>query len=105
MDRIFNIAGQCNSGKHYMLPVMARLPEVMRLIEDEACFVLHARRQSGKTTALRTLAKEIIREMALGTGALDLGVLFRGGKYAAEVKLNHYGMYWLKWADVRGRHT
>ena len=30
---------------------------------------------------------EIIREMALGSGRLDLGVLFRGGKYAVEVKL------------------
>jgi hypothetical protein len=30
-------------------------------------------------------AKEkIIREMALGKGALDLGVLFRGGKYAVK---------------------
>ena len=32
---------------------------------------------------------EIIREMALGKGALDLGVLFRGGKYAVEVKLKY----------------
>ena len=30
---------------------------------------------------------EIVREMALGKGALDLGVLFRGAKYAVEVKL------------------
>ena len=32
---------------------------------------------------------EIIREMALGKGALDLGVLFRGAKYAVEVKLRY----------------
>ena len=32
---------------------------------------------------------EIIREMALGKGALDLGVLFRGAKYAVEVKLKY----------------
>ena len=104
MGKIFNIAGPCNPGKHYMLPAMARLPEVMRLIEDEAYFVVHAQRQCGKTTALRALAKEInakgervamycsveiIREMALGKGALDLGVLFRGGKYAVEVKLKY----------------
>ena len=30
---------------------------------------------------------QIIREMALGKGALDLGVVFRGGKYPVEVKL------------------
>ena len=32
---------------------------------------------------------EIIREMALGKGALDLGVLFRSFKYAVEVKLRY----------------
>ncbi len=32
---------------------------------------------------------EIIREMALGKGALDLGVLFKGRKYAVEVKLRY----------------
>ena len=30
---------------------------------------------------------QIVREMALGSGRLDLGVHFRGGKYAVEVKL------------------
>ena len=30
---------------------------------------------------------QIIREMALGKGALDLGVVFRSGKYPVEVKL------------------
>ena len=32
---------------------------------------------------------QIIREMALGKGALDLGVLFRKAKYAVEVKLRY----------------
>ena len=32
---------------------------------------------------------QIIREMALGKGALDLGVLFRDGKYAVEIKLKY----------------
>ena len=59
MGKIFNIAGPCNPARHYMLPAMARLPEVIRLIEDEAYFVVHAQRQCGKTTALRALAKEI----------------------------------------------
>lgn len=35
MGKIFNIAGPCNPAKHYMLPAMARLPNVMRLIEDK----------------------------------------------------------------------
>ena len=59
MGKIFNIAGPCNPDKHYMLPAMARLPEVMRLVEDEAYFVVHAQRQCGKTTAFLALANEI----------------------------------------------
>ena len=59
MGKIFNIAGPCNPAKHYMLPAMARLPNVMRLIEDEAYFVVHAQRQCGKTTAFRTLVDDI----------------------------------------------
>jgi len=42
-----------------MLPALARLPEVRRLVGDEAYFVLHAPRQCGKTTAMQTLADEI----------------------------------------------
>ena len=59
MGKIFNIAGPCNPGKHYMLSAMARLPEVMRLVEDESYFVVHAQRQCGKTTAFLALANEI----------------------------------------------
>ena len=28
MERFFNIAGPCNPARHYMLPAMARLPDV-----------------------------------------------------------------------------
>jgi hypothetical protein len=41
-----------------MLPALRRLPEVGPLIEQESYFVLHAPRQVGKTTALRTLAEQ-----------------------------------------------
>jgi hypothetical protein len=59
MPRWFNVAGPCNAADHYMLPVMRRLPNVRRLIERKSYFVLHAPRQVGKTTALRTLANEL----------------------------------------------
>lgn len=59
MPRWFNVAGPCNATRHYMLPVMRRLPTVRRLIERESYFVLHAPRQVGKTTALLTLANEL----------------------------------------------
>jgi hypothetical protein len=39
-----------------MLPPLDRLPGVMRLVEEGNYFVLHAPRQSGKTTAIQALA-------------------------------------------------
>ena len=59
MGKFFNIAGPCNRERHYMLPATARVPNVMRLIEDEAYFVVHAQRQCGKTTAFRALVDDI----------------------------------------------
>ena len=58
-QRLFNIAGPCLEGEHYLLPTLARCPELARLIESKQYFVVHAARQSGKTTLLKALAAEI----------------------------------------------
>ncbi|MBI2569170.1 MAG: ATP-binding protein, partial [Candidatus Schekmanbacteria bacterium] len=47
-----------------MLPPEKRLPEVRGLIEQQLYFVIHAPRQSGKTTCFRTLAETLVREGA-----------------------------------------
>ncbi|MEN9934793.1 MAG: hypothetical protein RLZZ387_1372 [Chloroflexota bacterium] len=57
MARWFNVAGPCRPDIHYMLPATERLPEVMRLIDQQSYFVLHAPRQSGKTTAMLELGR------------------------------------------------
>ena len=59
MEKFFNTAGPCNPARHYMLPATARLPEVTRLIEREQYFAIHAARQSGKTTLLKGLVRDI----------------------------------------------
>ncbi|MFT3767047.1 MAG: ATP-binding protein [Minicystis sp.] len=59
MKRHFNTAGPCIEWMHYMVPPLRRLPEAPRLIEHFGYFVVHAPRQTGKTTALRALAKEL----------------------------------------------
>lgn len=59
MPRSFNTAGPCRADIDYMLPPTARLPHVMPLIEEQRYFVLHAARQTGKTTALLALAAEL----------------------------------------------
>lgn len=60
--RFFNTAGPCNPAWHYMLPAAERLPQARALIERGAYFVVHAPRQTGKTTTLRALAPELTAE-------------------------------------------
>ncbi|TNF23864.1 MAG: ATP-binding protein [Deltaproteobacteria bacterium] len=62
MTRYFNTAGPCDPDYDYMLPASARLPEARPLIDRRAYFVLHAPRQTGKTTTLRALARELTEE-------------------------------------------
>ncbi len=59
MARWFNISGPCKAYKHYMLPPTVRLPNLERLIRQESYFVIHAPRQTGKTTAILALAKQL----------------------------------------------
>lgn len=59
MSRWFNIAGPCKADKHYMLPPTSRLPDLEQIIAQESYFVIHAPRQTGKTTAMLALAKQL----------------------------------------------
>jgi hypothetical protein len=61
MARKFNTAGPCIDGDHYMLDPLARIEvdEVLELIADKRYFVLHAPRQTGKTTCLLALMKRL----------------------------------------------
>ncbi|MDR1612500.1 MAG: ATP-binding protein, partial [Planctomycetota bacterium] len=59
IPKYFNIAGPCVPGEHYMLPAVERLPKARQLAERKQYFVIHAARQSGKTTLLRALTREI----------------------------------------------
>jgi hypothetical protein len=57
--RFFQIGGPCVPGRHYMLPAGERLPDAHGLISRDEYFVVHAPRQSGKTTSLEALAHEL----------------------------------------------
>jgi len=59
MKKYFNIAGPCNPDKHYMIPSELRCRGIAELIEQEQYFVIHAARQSGKTTLLLDLVKRL----------------------------------------------
>jgi hypothetical protein len=64
--KTFNTAGPCLPTMHYMVPTAERLPELRSLVESSAYFVVHAPRQTGKTTTLMALCKELT---AAGTHA------------------------------------
>ena len=57
MPRFFNTAGPCFPEDHYMIDPLTRidLPDVEALIDQKRYFVLHAPRQTGKTTTLLAL--------------------------------------------------
>ncbi|WP_322763267.1 ATP-binding protein, partial [Frankia sp. Cr2] len=59
MGRRFNTAGPCLPAYHYMIPALGRLPEAPDLVAQMGYFVVHAPRQTGKTTTLRALAEEL----------------------------------------------
>ena len=62
MKKCFNIAGPCNKDEHYMLPPLQLIPEMMPLVQERQYFVLHAPRQSGKTTALLALCDALNKQ-------------------------------------------
>ena len=61
--RSFNTAGPVNPADHYLIPPLSRIDpdEVLGLVRDKKYFVLHAPRQTGKTSALLALA-EVLNE-------------------------------------------
>jgi len=60
--RYFNITGSCDPARHYMIPAERRLPGAEVLIAKQAYFVVHAPRQTGKTTAMKALARRLTDE-------------------------------------------
>ena len=53
MGRYFNIAGPCFEDDHYMVDVIQRNKEIFSLIGQKQYFVIHAARQTGKTTTIQ----------------------------------------------------
>ena len=62
MARFFNTAGPCRPEMHYMLQPERRLPGLRQLVDQQLYFVVHAPRQSGKTTCLRAFAQALTAE-------------------------------------------
>jgi hypothetical protein len=61
LEKQFNTAGPCKPDKHYQIDPLDRIDylSVLELIRDERYFVLHAPRQTGKTTSLIALVHHL----------------------------------------------
>ncbi len=64
MNRFFNTAGHCKPEIHYTVDPLPRLAGVMKLIERQRYFVIHARGQTGKITYLYALMNQLNQEGA-----------------------------------------
>lgn len=64
IERFFNTAGPIKENLHYNVPPLSRfdLPEILSLIRQEKYFVLHAPRQTGKTSFLKALMEYLNEE-------------------------------------------
>ena len=82
--RKFNTEGPVVAADHYHIPPLERidLDAVLGLIRDKKCFVLHAPRQTGKTSALLAL-----RDLLNGGGQGDFRCVYanvEGGQAMRE---------------------
>lgn len=62
MGRFFNTAGPCQPDIHYTLDPMSRLASVRQLVDGRKYFILHAPRQTGKTTTMISFVNALNRE-------------------------------------------
>ncbi|VFM95202.1 MAG: AAA ATPase domain-containing protein [Candidatus Kentron sp. G] len=62
--KTFNTAGPIQPDDHYNIPALSRwnMDEIRRLIQEKRYFVLHAPRQTGKTTCLLALMAKLNEE-------------------------------------------
>ena len=89
MPRRFNVAGPCKPELHYMLPAAARVPRARRLVADFNYFVIHAPRQTGKTTSMIALAQELTASGAYVAAlvSVEVGAAFNSDPGAAELAI------------------
>jgi hypothetical protein len=89
MTRWFNIAGPCKDDIHYLLSPTVRLPDLEELIQQRSYFVLHAPRQTGKTTAMLSLAQQLnaTGNYAAVMVSVEVGSAFNHDPGAAELAI------------------
>jgi hypothetical protein len=87
MSRWFNTSGPCQADIHYMLSPTTRLPDLEGILQQRSYFVVHAPRQTGKTTAMLALAKQLTAtgRYAAVMVSVEVGSAFNHDPSAAEL--------------------
>ncbi|MCP4697386.1 MAG: AAA family ATPase, partial [Gammaproteobacteria bacterium] len=62
MMKRFNTAGPCIPADHYMVPAAPHYKSIEKLIDNKSYFILHAPRQTGKTTLMLQLMEHLNRQ-------------------------------------------
>ena len=62
MQKSFNTAGPCIPDDHYMVSITPRFESFKKLIDNKRYFLLHAPRQTGKTTLMLQLMEHLNQE-------------------------------------------
>jgi len=62
MHKFFNTAGACQPDIHYVVDSLPRLSGIRELIDGRHYFIIHAPRQTGKTTYLYALMCQLNQE-------------------------------------------
>ncbi len=62
MHKFFNTAGPCQPDIHYVVDSLPRLSGIRELIDGRHYFIIHAPRQTGKTTYLYALMRQLNQE-------------------------------------------
>ncbi len=99
MERFFNNAGPSVAEDHYMIDPLQRInvTYIERLIRQKRYFVLHAPRQTGKTSCLMALMHHL---NALGYELTDLRV----PDWSVPITLEDYRAAWEKLIQSRVTH-
>ncbi|MCK5717292.1 MAG: AAA-like domain-containing protein, partial [Thiomargarita sp.] len=60
--KTFNTAGPCIPEDHYLVPITPKFKQLKKLIDNKRYFILHAPRQTGKTTLMLQLMEDLNKE-------------------------------------------
>mgnify|MGYP000742370078 CR=1 FL=1 len=90
MPKVFNTAAICIPQEHYMVNLDSRVREIKKLVDAGKYFTINRARQYGKTTTLRALYRNLMKDYYVVS--LDLEVL--SSKQKADLQIHLQIPFW-----------